>query len=261
MRVWLRYNPWRTCCPRCGVKVERVPWAEPGSRFTYDAEELIAYLAQITDKTTVQRLMGIAWRTVGVVVERVIQRRLAPERLDKLKNLGIDEFSYRKHHNCLTTVVDHDRRRVVWVGHGKSAGTLHKFFDLLGEERCAAIETVTMDMAQGYISAVKDRLPEAQIVFDRFHVQKLTSDALDEVRRSLVHETEELGAAKAIKNSRWILMQNPWNLNPHQRLKLQEVEQHNKKLFRGYMLKELLAQALDYKQPKRAKKSLEDWLA
>ena len=261
MRIWLRYNPWRTRCRRCGVKVERVPWAEPGSRFTYDAEELIAYLAQITDKTTVQRLMGIAWRTVGVVVERVIQRRLAPERLDGLKNIGIDEFSYRKRHNYLTTVVEHDRRRVVWVGHGKSAETLHEFFDLLGEERCAEIETVTMDMAQGYISAVEKRLPEAQIVFDRFHVQRLASDALDEVRRSLVREEEESDAAKAIKESRWALLKNPWNLNRHQRLKLREVEEHNKKLFRGYLLKELLAQALDYKQPKRAKKTLEDWLA
>lgn len=261
VRVLLRYNPWRTNCKRCGVKVERVPWAAQGSRFTYDAEEFIAYLAQITDKTTVQRLMRIAWRTVGVVVERVIERRLSPERLEGLKNIGIDEFSYRKHHKYLTTVVDHDRRQVVWVGHGKSGKTLHDFFDLLGAKDCAGIETVTMDMAQSYISAVENRLPKAQIVFDRFHVQKLATDALDEVRRSMVREAVDPDEEKIIKKTRWALLKNPWNLNSYQRLKLREVEKHNKKLFRGYLLKELLAQALDYRQPKRAKETLEDWLA
>jgi len=50
---------------------------------------------------------------VGAIVERVVARRLDPDRLDNLRRIGIDEFSYRKHHRYITTVVDHDRRRVV----------------------------------------------------------------------------------------------------------------------------------------------------
>lgn len=41
----LRYDTKRVDCPDCGVRVERVPWAETGSNFTYDFENQLAYLA------------------------------------------------------------------------------------------------------------------------------------------------------------------------------------------------------------------------
>ena len=106
--VELRYAPWRLDCPRCGVLVEQVPWAPSGGRFSEAFEEMAAYLAQITDKTKVHRLLGIAWETVGSIIERVVERRLDPERLVGLRRIGIDEFSYKKRHQYLTTVVDHD---------------------------------------------------------------------------------------------------------------------------------------------------------
>ena len=105
MRIWLSYGPWRVHCPRCGVKVEKVPWAESSRGFTLAFEELCAYLAQITDQTSVTRLLGIDWRTVGVIVRRVVERRLDPNRLQGVQNIGIDEFSYRKRHRYLTVVV------------------------------------------------------------------------------------------------------------------------------------------------------------
>jgi transposase len=76
-----------------------VVWAPAAGRFTYAFEELAAYLAQITDKTQVKRLLGIAWETVGSIVERVVERRLDAERLVGLRRIGIDEFSYKKRHN------------------------------------------------------------------------------------------------------------------------------------------------------------------
>src|ERR1035437_2819846 len=39
---WLEYTPRRADCAKCGVLVEKVPWARPGSRFTRDFEELAA---------------------------------------------------------------------------------------------------------------------------------------------------------------------------------------------------------------------------
>jgi transposase len=184
--VDLVYEPWRVNCRRCGIRVEQLPWAAARSRFTYDFEELAAYLAQITDRTQVVALLGIAWETVGLIVERVVARKLDPDRLEGLRCIGIDEFSYRKHHHYVTLVVDHVRRRVVWAGKGRSSETLAPFFKLLGPERCALIETVTIDLAAGYIKAVGEGLSQAEIVFDRFHVQRLASRAVDEVRRSLV---------------------------------------------------------------------------
>jgi transposase len=243
------------------VRSEQVPWAAHGSRFTWDFEELVAYLAQVTDQTRVTELMGISWTTVGAIVERVVARRLDPSRLDGLRRIGVDEFSYRKRHRYLTTVVDHDRRRVVWAAAGRSAETLGAFFDVLGEQRCAQLECVTMDMAGGYIKAVEERLPEAQIVFDRFHVQRLASDALDEVRRVQLREIRGTEEGRELFRSRFALLKNPWNLTRRETEKLRDVQRTNAPLYRAYLLKETLAQALDYKQTWRAKHALREWLA
>jgi len=258
--VYLGCEPRRVNCPQCGIRTEQVPWAAADSRFTWDFEELVAYLAQITDKTKVTELTGIAWETVGSIVERVVARRLPADRLHGLRCIGVDEFSYRKRHHYLTVVVDHDRRRVVWAAEGRSGDVLAAFFAELGPERCAAIETVTMDMAAGYRRAVLSCLPNAEIVYDRFHVQRLATDALDRVRRELVREIEDSEEARAIKNSRYALLKNPWNLRPTEHDKLSTIQQTNRRLYRAYLLKEALADALDYRQVGRARPALEQWI-
>ena len=192
----------------------------------------------------------------------MVARRLDPERLSGLRSIGIDEFSYRKRHHYLTVVVDHDRRRVVWACEGRDAEALARFFELLGPERCGGIETVTIDLSAAYLKAVREAVPHAEVVFDRFHVQRLASDALDEVRRSLVRElASDPEAARAVKRTRFVLLKNPWNLTRAQRRKLSEVQRSNQRLYRAYLLKETLAQALDYRQPWRARRALGEWLA
>lgn len=260
VRVILRYAPRRVECHDCGILVEQIPWARQGSGFTRDFEEKVAYMAQITDKTSVTRLLGISWRTVGRIVQSVVDERLNPERLKGLRTIGIDEFSYRKHHNYITLVVDHDTQRVIWAAEGKSADTLGGFFDLLDESTRDGIKFATMDMSASYIKAVTERLPSAQIIFDRFHVQKLVSEALDEVRRAEVRELEE-EEGKVVKKSRYSLLKNPWNLTPKEKQKLADIQKNNTRLYRAYLLKETFANALDYRQPKRAEEALDDWLA
>jgi len=259
--LWLAYRPRRVECSRCGVHVEKVPWAHPKSRSTYDFEEYVAYLAQVTDKTNVCKLLHVGWRTVGDIISRVVKRKRDPNRLENLRSIGIDEFSYRKHHKYVTTVVDHVTRRVVWAAEGKTAKTLKQFFDVLGPEGCAKIENVTIDMSEAYISAVIERLPEAKIIFDRYHVQRLASHAVDEVRRSIVRELRGTEDAKAVKKTRFVLLKKPSNLSGKEKRKLSEVQKTNARLYRAYLLKETLVRALDYRQPKRAKRALRAWLA
>lgn len=75
--------------------------------------------------------------------------RLRPgDRLDDLEHIGVDELSYRKHHEYITVVVNHATGRVVWAAPGKSAATLRSFFDALGPERVKKLKTVTMDMSK-----------------------------------------------------------------------------------------------------------------
>lgn len=262
-RIFLTYAPRRVRCSRCGIRTEHVPWAETSSRFTLDFEELVAYLAQITDKTKVTELTGIAWATVGSIVDRIVQRRLDPTRLEGLQRIGIDEFSYRKRHHYITVVVDHQRRRVVWAAEGRSSEVLGEFFEQLGERGRESIVAVTIDMAASYRKAVREWVPHAEVVFDRFHVQRLASDAVDEVRREMVRELQgsDEEEARTIKNTRYALLKNPWNLTLTESSKLADVQRTNQRLYRAYLLKETLAKALDYRQPWRAREALRDWLS
>jgi transposase len=191
MTLHLRYRIQRAHCPDCGtVKTERVPWASHGSNFTYAFEERAAFLAQQCSKTAVVTLLRTAWRTVGTLIRRVVERAHGAhgDRLDGLRLIGVDELSYRRHHKYVTVVVDHERGHVVWAAEGKSAATLKRFFDELGPERCAQLEAVTIDLSGAYIKAVTEASPTATLIFDRFHVQRLAHDALDETRRDEVRK-------------------------------------------------------------------------
>jgi transposase len=264
IRLILEYAPKRVQCPDCGVRVEMVPWARPGSRFTRPFEEMTAYLAQITNKTEVARMMGISWRTVGNIVERVVTEKLDPNRLDGLKRIGVDEFSYRKRHNYITTVVDHDRRRIVWAAEGKRAETLDAFFDELGEERAKQIEIVTIDISAAFQKSIEAKAPGARIVYDLFHVLRLASEAVDEVRRAKVRQLKELddpNAAAAVKKSRYALLKRPWDLSAKEWDKLSAIQEHNAPLYRAYLLKESLADVFDEPSTDVAEKELNRWLA
>lgn len=260
MRVELRYELKRVDCPRCGVVVELVPWAEKGSWFTYEFEDTTAYLLQAQNNSAVATTMRISWPTVGTIARRVVGRVMDADALDGLTVIGIDELSYRRHHEYVTVVVDHLRHRVVWANRGKSAATVKQFFDDLGPERAAKIEVVTIDMSPAYIKAVSDGAPNARIVFDRFHVQRLAQDALDEVRRHQVRSIEDPVDRRAIKGTRFALLKSPWNLTDIEGHKLAEVQRTNKKLYRAYLLKETLAAVLDRRQVNVARTKLREWI-
>ena len=261
MKTTLRYEIRRVDCPRCGIKVEQVPWASAGSFFTIPFEEHAAYLAQQCARTTVSKLMRVAWRTVGAIIQRVVQRHdeTAGDKLDGLRMIGVDELSYRRHHKYVTVVVDHDRAEIVWAAEGKSAATLKRFFDELGQERCSKLEAVTIDLSAAYIKAVTEASPNARLIFDRFHVQRLAHDALDEVRRGEVREA--VGKDKdALKRTRWALQKNPWNLVGFERGKLVDLKRSNGPIYRAYLLKESLLAVLDRRQINVARRKLWEWI-
>lgn len=261
MRVELRYDVRRVDCARCGVRTELVPWAEPDSMFTHPFEHQVAYLAQRMDKTAIVGLMGIAWYTVGSIAERVVERLSPSDRLTGLRVIGIDELSYRKHHKYVTIITDHDTGKIVWAREGKNAATLDAFFAELGTERCAQLATITLDMSQAYIASVKAHAPQAQVVFDRFHVQRLAHDALDEVRRALVAKNTDPEQRRVLKKTRFALQKNPENLSSVERRKLAEIQTTNKPLYRAYLLKDSLADLLDRRQYYVARDQLDGWLA
>jgi len=260
MMLHLRYDTRRVDCPKCGVKVELLPWAETSSWFTRPFEDHVGYVAQRCDKTTVSSMMRVAWDTVGAIIQRVVGRHRDRDPLDGLTQIGVDELSYRRHHEYVTVVVDHGRGHVVWAKPGKNAETLKAFFDELGPERCAKLEAVTIDMSAAYIKAVTECSPQAQIIFDRFHVQRLVQDAVDEVRRDEVRAAASKEERKQLKRTRWALLKSFWNLSLFDSCRLSSLQRDNKRLYRAYLLKEAMVGVLDCRWEWLARQKLDEWV-
>ncbi len=233
----------RLACREHGVLVEGVPFARPGSGHTRDFEDLVAWLVTKTDKTTVSGFARVSWRTVGAIVQRVTPDVLDRDRLRGLVDIGVDEISWRKHHEYLTLVSDHDTGTIVWGKPGKDTATLHAFFDELPDGAAEAIEAVSMDMGPAYAKAVRERVPRAAICFDPFHVVKLATDALETVRRQVWQAARGLPdqqIATTFKGARWALLKNPGDLTDSQAQTLREMKRSGGILWRAYQLKEAL---------------------
>jgi transposase len=254
----------RVRCRRHGVVVAAVPWARHDSKFTRAFEDQVSWLAVNTSKTAVSELMRIAWRSVGWICQRVTaEARSQRDLFAGLKRLGFDEISIRRGQRYLTVVVDHDSGRLVWAAPGRDRKTVEQFLDLLGTERCAQITLVSCDMAEWITRPISERCPNAAVCLDPFHVTKLATDALDEIRRQVWNEARKAGQtalAKDLKGARFALWKNPEHLTRRQHAKLSQIKHTNEPLYRAYLLKEQLRAI--YRVPtEHAPALLDAWLA
>lgn len=259
-RVIIKARVHRVLCRRCGVRTMEVPWARPGSVFTRALENEVAWMLQRTDQTTVSRYFRISWRAVGRIARRVVAEALDGSRLDGLVFIGVDEINYGRPQKFLTCVVDHISGRTVWAAPGKSAETLGLFFAELGPERSKAIEIVTMDMSAAYTKAVQDHAPQAEIVYDRFHVVQLLNAAVDEVRREAMRIADD-EQKRSLKSTRWPLLKNPWNLTRREQQKLSDLQRNNRRIYRAYLLKESFQQIYDATSATQADDLFSEWYA
>ncbi len=278
-RLLLEAEIRRLHCRRCGrVRTEQVPWARPGARHTRDFEDVVAFLAQRVDKTTITRLLRCSWEAVARIVSRVVADHIDDSRLEGLYRIGVDEIFYRKPHRFLTVVADHDREgAVVWAAEGRSA--LGAFYDELGAERAQRLQAVSLDLGGSYAQATTKAVPHAIQCVDPFHVVAMANKAIDEGRRwawNVERRTNpkpkrgpgrpRKGSSppadrpRLVKHTRWALLKDPGNLNANQRQVLDRLRQERSVLYRCWQLKEALRD-LYRLRPRDAGPHLERWLA
>jgi transposase len=264
-QVFLQARTLRVACPKHGVVVAAVPWARPGSRFTAAFEDTCAWLVCHAALSVVAILLRVAWRSVSDIVTRVVADRAGQvDRLARLRRIGVDEISYRKGQRYLLVVVDHDSGRLVWAGRNRTKETLGRFFDDLGAERAAALTHVSADGAEWIHDVVTARAPNAVVCLDAFHVVAWATEALDQVRRGMVHRLRAGGyhdEAAAMKHTRWALLKNPPNLTGDQRTTLAGIAKANGGLYRAYLLKEQLRAIFQTAHPATARALLAGWIA
>ena len=205
-------------------------------------QRYVVDLSRMMTILDVAELTALGWDTVKGIIKKRLAKDYSHIRLKGLRRLAIDEIYLGRKKKFVTLVIDQETGRIVWVGRGRAGDALHGFWRRL-KASGAKIEAVAMDMSRAYAAAVARHLPNALIVFDRFHVMKLMNEKLDDLRRELVREAQSQDAKVAIKGTRWLLLYRRDNLPKNKVRALEDALKLNRPLATAYMLKEELALA------------------
>jgi len=231
----------RVACAQCGPKLELLGWLEPYARVTRRLAESVARLCAVMSIRHVAEYFGLNWKTVKEIDKRSLQRRLGPVDFQGVTVIGMDEFAIQRGHRYATVVIEPARKRVLWVGRGRSREELRPFFVLLGPEGCAGLQAVVMDMNTAYEQEVRAHAPQARLVYDLFHVvAKYGREVIDRVR---VDEANRLRAdrrgRRLVKGARWLLLRNRENVTREaDQVRLSELLAANRALLTVYVLKD-----------------------
>jgi transposase len=252
----------RVECQACGVvRQVKIPFADPRRSYTRSFERYALELGRRMTIRDVARHLGVGWDVIKDIQKRDLLRRFAKPKPKHLRHIAIDEIAVAKGHRYLTVVLDLDSGAVVFVGDGKGAKALKPFWKRLRGSK-AKIAAVAIDMSKAYRQAVSTHLPEAKIVFDRFHVVKLFNEKLTQLRRDLHREATDTLHKKVLKGTRWLLLKAAENLDEtrNEKQKLEEALALNKSLATAYYLKEDLRQFWEQPGKRFATAFLNDWI-
>lgn len=252
----------RLDCQACGV-IRQAPLgiADPRRRFTRSFERYVLELSRHMTIKDVALHLGVSWDVVKDIQKRHLATHFARPKLKYLKQIAIDEIAVGKGHKYVTLVLDLESGAVVHVGQGKGAEALLPFWRRLRASG-AKVKAVATDMSPAYIDAVTTHLPQATLVFDRFHVMKLYNDKLSNLRRELYREAKDQLHKDVLKGTRWLLLKRPEHLDEsrNENQRLEEALKLNGTLATAYYLKEHLAEVWEQDDEQTAQAWLMDWI-
>ena len=259
--VYFVYGLRRVACPRCGVKVERVPWSTGKSQLTTTYQWFLARWAKRLSWSEVAESFHSTWDQVAQSVAMAVAWGLAHRDLAGIKAIGVDEIQWRRGHKYLTVVyqIDEGTKRLLWVGKERTIETLREFFDSFGAERAAQLQFVCSDMWRPYLKVIAERASQAVHILDRFHIMAKLNKAIDEVRAAEARQLKAAGDEPLLKHSRWCLLKRPRNLSDNQVTKLRELLKYNLKAVRSFLLREEFQRFWEYRSPHYAAKFLDQW--
>ena len=256
----MEFERWRVDCPRCGgVYVERLDWLAKNPRFTQRFAMHVGALCREMTNKAVAELERLHDSTVKDLDKIYMRKQVERAGVPAPRAIGVDEISIRKGHNYRIVVSDLDRGRPIWVGsHGRTEADFDVFFAALGPKKTARIELAAMDMWKPFRNSLARNAPQARVVFDKFHIMRHLSDALDEVRRSEYRRLA--GKDRAfIKGQRYTLLSSRENLTHDGRASLKKLLTANKRLSAAYLLKESFGQLWSYQSEGWARAFFNRW--
>ena len=259
-RTWITCRYRKLFCAHCqGIHIEDLEVFHPYLRVTTRLALYAYQLCQLMTVTEVARHLGLDWKTVKNIDKFYLERDYGQPDLKGLRILAVDEISIRKGHSYLTVVLDFLTGRVLFVGKKRKAKTLKRFFNKLSISQRKKIEAVAMDMWDPFIKAVRDKLPNAKIVFDLFHVVASFGHVIDKVRNR-EHRRASKADKAVYKGSKYLLLKNRRNVRRQShRQQLKELLELNQVINTVMILKEKLKHIWTYRSRTWAEKALDQW--
>ena len=251
----------RVSCKRCGiVRQVKVQFADEHRRYSRSFERYVLELSRNMTIAAVAAHLQIGWDAVKEIQRRHLQKHYARPKLKHLEEIAIDEI-YVGRNQYLTVVLDLNSGAVVFVGNGKGAEALLPFWKRLRASK-AKIKAVAADMSRAYTKAVRQHLPQAVLVYDRFHIVKLFNEKLTDLRRELYREATAGLHRDVLKGIRWLLLKNPENLDSKKGEweRLNEALELNSSLFVAYYMKEQLRLFWEQPEARTARRFFNDWI-
>jgi transposase len=260
--VYLAFAVPRVECRQCGaIRQVKIGFADPRVTYTRSFERYALELSQFMTIKDVADHLGITWDVIKDIQKRNLKRRFSKPKLKHLRLIAIDEISVGKGHRYVTLVLDLESGAVVHVGEGKGGDALQPFWKRLRASG-AKIKAVATDMSRAYIDAVTTHLPNATLVFDRFHVIKLYNEKLSDLRRDLYRQLKDTMQKDVLKGVRWLLLKRSEHLDEsrNEPKRLKEALRLNEPLAIAYYLKDELNEIWEQDDEETAQALLMDWI-
>lgn len=259
-RVYLELDIRRIDCKGCGaVKRERLEFISDNPLYTKRFAYWVGRRCREMTVKAVAEECHLDWHTVKDLDKQYMQEQLNRAGKPKPIRIGIDEVSIRKRHVYRIVVSDLDKHRPIWFGGvDRSEASMDMFYELLGKPATSRLKLAVMDMWKPFRQSTERHAPQAAIIFDKFHVLRHLSEALDTVRK------QEYGRLQGkdrtfIKGQKYALLSNAENLKGDARSNLKKLLRANKRLNTAYVLKESFSQLWDYRNEAWARKFFEAW--
>lgn len=257
-KVFIEFVRYDIDC-RCGYRgVEQLDLCEEYSRFTTRFEKRVVILCQKMCVKDTAHEMRIGWEATKRIDKRNAKKYVVDLETVSPERIGVDEIAYEKGHKYLTVVRDVDLGKVIWVGEGRKRETLNMFFKALGLEKSCRIKVAVCDMWDPYISSIKENT-DAAIVFDKFHVSKAITKAVDDVRKHEFSKADDQ-ERKLMKHKRFLILSRQSRLDGTKREDLKGLLDQNKTLYAAYILKEQVLDIFDEENENTAAQRLNRWL-
>ena len=201
------------------IRQVQAPWEGHAPGFTLLFEALILELVKVMPVHNVCQVLDVYDNKLWKMIKAYTNKARAEEDYSEVTVVGIDETSVRKNHVYVSLFVDIEEKRTIFVTEGRDHTVIQAFVsDLVAHGgQPDNIEQVSCDMSPAFIKGVEANLPNASVVFDRFHVSKVINEAVDKVRKSEVEKNPIL------KGSKYIFLKNRENLTTYQKQQLEGI--------------------------------------